>query len=199
MSRAPGFWGRSRWPLALLLWLAAATVLAGSKPPEEYLDEETAATITVVGEPLVFANERRDLAANARDYVTVAAAAVNRAGKISYVVIAYFWSTVDPRLRPDALLSPTVLSLQADDRRLDLHLDGHSAHEAGIGRPVHEPPGSAVTPNVYHTDLPTLRFLCEARHLKVISDSEVSVLEFDLWDDRRAALRAFVRHMSGED
>ena len=50
----------------------------------------------------MFANERRDLAANARDYVTVAAAAVNRAGKISYVVIAYFWSTVDPRLRPDA-------------------------------------------------------------------------------------------------
>ncbi len=164
---APGFWGQSRWPLALLLWLAAATALAGPQPPEEYLDEETAATITVVGEPLVFANERRDpLAASARDYVTVAAAAVNRAGKISYVVIAYFWSTVDPRLRPDALLSPTVLSLQADDRRVDLHLDGHSAHEAGIGRPVHEPPGSPVTPNVYHTDLPTLRFLCEARHLK---------------------------------
>ena len=146
--RARNFGGRFRWPLAALLWLAAATALAGSAPPQEYLDEETAATITVVGEPLVFANERRDLAANARDYVTVAAAAVNRSGKITYVVIAYFWSTVDPRLRPDLLLSPPVLSLQADDRRLELHLAGHSAHEAGIGRPVHEPPGSPVTPNV---------------------------------------------------
>jgi hypothetical protein len=190
---------RVHWPLAPLLWLAAATALAGPAPPQEYLDEDTAATITVVGTPLVFANERRDLGANARDYVTVAAAAVNRAGKITYVVIAYFWSTVDPRLRPDALLSPAVLSLQADDRRIDLRLDGHSAHEAGIGHPVHEPPGSAVTPYVYRTDLPTLRFLAEARHLKLISDGEVSVLEFDLWEDRRASLRAFVRHMSGEE
>jgi hypothetical protein len=197
--RARTFGGRFRWPLAALLWLAAVTALAGSAPPEEYLDEETAATITVVGEPLVFANERRDLAANARDYVTVAAAAVNRSGKISYVVIAYFWSTVDPRLRPDLLPSPPVLSLQADDRRIELHLAGHSAHEAGIGRAVHEPPGSPVTPNVYATDLATLRFLAEARHLKLLSESDVTVLEFALWDDRRSALRAFVNHMSGED
>jgi len=199
VSRTRGSGGRSRWLLAPLLWLAATSVLAGPAPPEEYLDEDTAATITVVGEPLVFANQRRDLAANARDYVTVAAAAVNRAGKVTYVVIAYFWSTVDPRLRPDPLLSPGVLSLQADDRRIDLHLDGHSAHEAGIGRPVHEPPGSPVTPNVYRTDLPTLRFLSEARHLKLVSDDETSVLEFGLWEDRRTALRAFVRHMSGDD
>lgn len=199
MIRARRCKGRWHWPIAALLCLVAAAALAGSAPPEEYLDEETAATITVVGEPLVFANERRDLAANARDYVTVAAAAVNRAGKISYVLIAYFWSTVDPRLRPDLLPSPPVLSLQADDRRIDLHLAGHSAHEAGIGRPVHVPPGSPVTPNVYGTDLATLRFLAAARHLKLLSETDVTVLEFDLWDDRRTALRTFVNHMNGED
>ena len=64
---------------------------------------------------------------------------------------------------------------------------------------MHEPPGSAVTPHVYRTDLPTLRFLSEARHLKVLSDGEVAVLEFALWEDERSALRAFVRRMSGAD
>ena len=192
---------RSRfgWLAGLCLALAVGATRAADKPPEEYLDEDTAATITVVAEPLVFAYERRDLAANARDYVTVAAAAVDRSGKITYVLVTYFWSTVDPRLRPDPLPSPSVLSLQADDRRIDLKLDGHSAHEAGIGRPVHEPPGSTVTPSVYRTDLATLRFLGESRHLKVLIDTETTVTEFPLWDDRRTALRSFVRHMSGED
>ena len=66
-------------------------------------------------------------------------------------------------------------------------------HEAGIGRAVHEPPGSPVTPNVYGTDLATLRFLAEARHLKLLSESDVTELEFGLWDDRRASLRTFVQ------
>src|SRR5205085_7065875 len=67
----------------------------GEKQPREYLDEDTAATVTVVGEPLVFAYAIPALAANQRDYVTLAAAAVNRNGKVSYVLIAYFWSTID--------------------------------------------------------------------------------------------------------
>jgi hypothetical protein len=112
--------------LAVLLASCAGVALAGDKEPQEYLDEETAATITVVGEPLVFAYARRDLAANARDYVTLAAAAVNRAGKISYVLIGYNWSTVDPRLRPDPLPAAEPLVLQADDRRIPLTLRGHS-------------------------------------------------------------------------
>jgi hypothetical protein len=190
--------GRSR-PLTVWVLLLACLALTGSKQPEEYLDEETAATVTVVGEPLVFANPRRDLAANARDYVTVAAAAVDRAGKVNYVLITYIWSTVDPALRPDALPSADALIVQADDRRIEFHLDGHSAHEAGIGLPVHAPPGSAAAPNVYHTDLATLRFLAEARRLKVLSPSDAALAAYELWDDRRAALRAFVRRMSGED
>ena len=114
---------RTGW-LAVLLASCACAALAGDKEPQEYLDEDTAATITVVGEPLVFAYARRDLAANARDYVTLAAAAVNRAGKVSYVIIGYNWSTVDPRLRPDPLPAAEPLVLQADDRRIAAHAAG---------------------------------------------------------------------------
>jgi hypothetical protein len=185
-------------PLAVWLLLIGCLPLMGGKQPEEYLDEETAATVTVVGEPLVFANPRRDLAANARDYVTMAAAAVDRAGKVSYVLITYIWSTVDPALRQDALPAPAALIVQADDRRIEFHLDGHTAHESGIGRPVHAPPASAAVPNVYHTDLATLRFLAEARHLKVLPPNDSPLPAYELWDDQRTALRAFVRRMGGD-
>lgn len=182
---------------ALLLAPAARTACAAEHEPLEYLDPDTAATVTVVAQPLVFANPRTELAANARDYVTLAAAAVNRGGKVTYVGIAYFWSTVDPRMRTDPLPAPEPLILQADDRRIELRLRGQSAHDAGIGVAVHAPAGSAAPPNVYGLDLATLRFLAEARQLTVLAESNGTVLNYPLWDDRRAALRAFVRHMNG--
>ena len=185
-------------PVAMLAALGACVAVADDKQPREYLDEQTAATVTVVAEPLVFALPRPELAANVRDYVTLAAAAVDRNGKVSYVLIAYFWSTVDPRLRTDALPSPEPLVLQADDRRIALALRGHSAHEAGIGVPVHAPPGAAVTPNVYGTDLGTLRFIAEARSLTMTADSDGVPLSYQLWEDHRMALRAFVHHMHGD-
>jgi hypothetical protein len=184
--------------LALALACAAGPGVGGEPEPREYLDEDTAATITVVGEPLVFALPRRDLAANARDYVTLAAAAVNRAGKVSYVLIGYNWSTADPRLRRDPLPPAEGLALRADDRRIELTLRGHSAHEAGIGVPVHAPPGASVPPNVYGTDLATLRYLSESRHLSLEADSGETIMRYELWEDRRAALRRFVQHMNGE-
>jgi hypothetical protein len=193
-----GVKGRVALPVAVLAALGAGAALAGDKQPREYLDEQTAATITVVAEPLLFALPRPELAANVRDYVTLAAAAVNRNGKVSYVLIAYFWSTVDPRLRPEPLPSPEPLVLQADDRRIELALRGHSAHEAGIGEAVHAPPGTAVTPNVYGTDLATLRFVTEARHLTLLADSGGTALSYELWEDHRMALRSFVRHMNGD-
>ena len=194
---------RNRLALAALaaLLLTPLSRLARSidLAPHEYLDEETAATVTVVAEPLVFANARTELAANARDYVTFAAAAVNRGGKVNFVGIAYFWSTVDPRMRTDPLPAPEPLILQADDRRIELKLRGQSAHDAGIGVPTHAPPGPPVAPNVYGIDLPTLRFIAAARSLTLFAESGGTLLSYRLWGDQRAALNAFVRHMNGED
>lgn len=187
----------ANWPLALLPALLPLAAAAGDLEPREYLDPQTAATVTIVGEPLVFANPRTDLAANARDYVTVAAAAVDRSGKVSYVLIAYFWSTVDPRMRTDPLPNPEPLIVQADDRRLVLNLQGHSAYDAGIGVPVHQPPGRSVTPNVYSTDLGALRSIAVSRHLTLVAETNVTSIPYELWEDRRASLRAFVQHMGG--
>ncbi len=198
MIRIPAAWTSRHWRA---LWLATlvAAAFAGESPPREYLDEQTGATVTVVDQPLVFAYPRRHLAANARDYATVAAAAVNRGGKLEYVLIVYFWSTVDPRIRDEPLPAAEPLVLQADDRRIALTLRGHSPRDAGIGLPVHAPAGGDTPPNVYGADLATLRFIAAARQLALLADSSGTALSYSLWRDRRSDLGAFVRHMSGAD
>ena len=199
MLRSPGPRHWFSRALGALLALLACATHAGDSPPREYLDEETGATVNLESEPLVFAYQRRELAANARDYVTLQAAAVNRAGKVSYVLLSYVWSTVDPRMREEPLLNPDQLLLHADDRRIPLNARGHSAHDAGIGMVVDAPSGSSGPPTVYTTDLATLRFIAESRHLAVAVDTERSTLVYDLWEDRRADLARFVRHLSGAD
>jgi hypothetical protein len=179
-----------------LLAFTACSAMPSVDDPKEYLDEETAATISVVGQPIVFARERPERAAHVRDYVTMAAATVNRSGKIDYIVIAYFWSTLDERGKPSSARPSDNLILAADDRRISLPLQGHSAHDAGIGTPVHAPPGHAVTPNVYRTDLATLRFISEARSLAVLADADDPTTRYELWDDHRAALRSLVELLS---
>jgi hypothetical protein len=189
---------RAARSLRLVALLLGCLASAAAKEPHEYLDEETAATVTIVGEPLVFANERRDLAAHARDYVTLAAVAIDRNGHVSYLVVGYFWSTVSPHRRADPLPAPTTLALQADDRRIELARSPLSAHDLGLGgAPVHPPPGDATPALFYPTDLATLRFIAAANRLRVLDASEATPAGYALWDDERVALRTFVQHVGG--
>ena len=177
--------------------LAACASAPAKTQPVEYLDEKTAATVTAVERPIVFARDRRDLAANVRDYVTLAAAAVNRSGKISYVLIAYFWSTVDTRGAPQIVTADTIV-LAVDDRRIRLTLGGTRAAEQGIALPVHAPPHEGAVPNVYRTDLATLRYLALGHNLALQAGADDGAPVYQLWDDERGALAAFVKFMNGE-
>jgi hypothetical protein len=181
----------------LAVALSACTTLPGTASPEEYLDPTTAATISIVGKPLVFAHERPERAAHMRDYVTLAAAAVNRGGKTDYVLVAYDWTTFDEHGRSGEAPGTTALVVAADDRRITLNLAGHSAHDVGIGTPVHPPPVGSATPDIYRTDLATMRFIAAARHLAVLKQSDAASTAYSIWDDQRAALGVFVDLLSG--
>ncbi len=205
MTRPFRFAARAVILAGILGGLDACTALPSPDAPQEYLDKDTAATVSVVGQPMVFAHERPELAAHMRDYVTLAAAAVNRSGRTDYVLIAYFWTTFDPhgqlhsgRGRARDAPESEQLVVVADDRRIELTLEGHSARDAGIGLPVHAPPATAAMPNVYRTDLATLRFMAAARHLAVLQGAEAPDSTYEIWDDQRAALSALVRVLSGE-
>jgi len=165
--------------------------------PAEYLDEQTGATVTAVAMPLVFARDRSERAANLRDYVTLVAASVNRGGKIDYVLIAYIWSTLDPRYEP-AKADADALVLVADDRRIRLTANGRSPADLGIARAVDAPQGQQVAPLVFPTDLGTLRFIAAARSLQVQTRLAELAVSYDLWDDQRPALDRFVRYLDGE-
>jgi hypothetical protein len=185
--------------VAVVIAAGGAVALAASNEPLEYLDEETGATVTVVGRPLVFVHDRSGSLGPAGDYVTLAAAAVNQSGKITYILVGYFWWQGVP---PKAELAPAAiepLALQADDRNIQLVLRAASAREAGIGVPVHRPRFGSPTPHVYAIDLSTMGLIAESHHLALHIQSEGTSVNYVLLEDRRAALREFVRRSNGID
>jgi hypothetical protein len=161
----------------------------------EYLDEQTGSTVSVVEQPLVFARDRSERAANLRDYITLSAATINRGGKRTYVLVAYVWSTLDPRFNP--VTSAGDMVLRADDRRIVLTAAGKTATQLGIGRPVHAPAGQQVVPLVYPADLGLLRFLAAAHGLSAQVGTEGENYDYELWDDKRSSLSDFVRFLEG--
>ena len=66
----------------------------------EIFDEETGSTLLVVSKPLVFARDRSDVAAHARDYATLVAVEDDRSGQYTQYLLLYRWSTVDRRMSP---------------------------------------------------------------------------------------------------
>lgn len=200
--------GRAR---RIAVCLILSTALSGcvttseTEAPQEYLDNQTAATVLIAARPLVFARDRPELAVHMRDYVTLAAAAVDRMGKTDYVLIAYFWTTLDAHGREgDARLpggaDPRAreLIIVADDRRIKLKSGSVSAHDMGIGEAVHAPPSRAAVQVLYRVDLATLRFLSAAKHLALLQDANDPTSGFQLWSDRRAALNGLVRSLTGQ-
>ncbi len=112
----------------------------GAKPPIEYLDEQSGATVTAMDKPLLFARDRSERAANLRDYVTMIAATVNRGGKRDCLLIAYIWSTLDARYEPARPVADSLV-LVADDRRIRLDASGGTPADFGIVRAVGAPLG----------------------------------------------------------
>jgi hypothetical protein len=190
---------RSRWlifaGLALLTSGFAACVGAPTPAPEspQYLDPVTAAMVSTVSSPMVFAREHQDVSANSRQYLTVAAVSINRSGHYEYLLLVYLWSTVDPRLGIDRHPGQNLIWL-ADDRAIRLVRDGRNMKEAGISRPLYAPePARRLAhgssgPRIYRTDKETLKFLSSAKRLRLVLEGDDDPRPFEIWTDGRRAL-----------
>jgi hypothetical protein len=182
--------------LALLaITLAACKASPPHRPPQphhppEYLDPVTAASVTTVSSPIVFARAHQDVSANSRQYATVAAASVNRSGRYEYLLVVYVWSTVDPRLGADVHPGQNLVLL-ADDRAIRLPRDARTMKEAGVSKRLHAPLHIRGQPRLYRTDKATLQFLSKAQRLRLQLEGDDDARPFEVWTDGRKALGQF--------
>ena len=203
---------RPLYRLLVYLSLLAPTVVASASDanaPRQYVDEETGASVFFVSRPLVFAHERSTFGGEVprsspgapsmtvppRDYVTLAAAAVDRAGRYTYVLIGYLWSVGTPPQEGNACSDREDLVLQLGDRRIKLAPFHGSARDAGISQSIHRP-SSDAKPALYSSDLATLGLIAESAHPVLYCGTETAPLKYELLEDRLPALRELVRHLS---
>jgi len=178
-------------PALLAAGLLSACASLPAPAPLTYLDERTGITLTLVDAPLVLARERRDLAANARDYLTLVAVTRNESGRVTPALLVHRWSTIDTRVAQAAT--------PAGDPRLVIVADGRDIRPLRLepvpreflASDIHDlwrPSVSQVETTVYRIDAATLRFIARSERISAFRDLAEDALPYGIWRDGRAAL-----------
>ncbi len=188
-----------RISVALILALIVLPACSSRRPTtasHEFLDEQTGTTLSVVAMPLVFARERIDVAAHARDYATLVAVEIDNSGKYSEYFLLYRWSTVDPRMSP--LPSPNAgeLRILAEGRVINLGPLERMPVSLSRRRELHVPQHGNLIAHAYPVDAATLRFIATSRELTVLMPQEPLDTPFHMWEDGRKALEQFAQRAS---
>ncbi|HEX9140224.1 MAG TPA: hypothetical protein VF848_10560 [Steroidobacteraceae bacterium] len=189
-------------PLLRNGFAVAVAALAGCASPStrgvgEYLDERSGSTLVVVATPLVFARERTDVAAFARDYATLVAVEANNAGKYAEYLLLFRWSTVDKRMSPLPDPQAGELLIQAEGREIDLKALASAPVDLSRRRQLHAPETAEVVVHAYAVDMATLIFIATSRTLAVRLPQETLTSPFSLWEDGRASLAKFAKRATG--
>jgi len=163
--------------------LLAAILMAGCASeqqagPREYLDERTAATITVAGEAMVFAYNRPELGVHARDYVTLTAVDVNTSGRHATHLVGYAWSTLDKRTVQE---SDSRYEIIADDRTLPLQPMPDGFRSIGVNEPPIPVPSRSALPLTAPITRDQLQFLRDTPGAYVVRTRDGVLERFDLW------------------
>lgn len=164
---------------ALLLSLLVGCAGPGTVAPREYLDEKTAATITVVADPWVFANDR-SASGDERDFLNVYAIDVNRQGDHrQYLAVLQWWP-------PPGMSSTPTLELQSQDRTIPLRPVLTSARELGISQPLvtSHPPASKWW--YFPVDKQILGAIARSQNVRATFVSGDARIEYIMWRDGRA-------------
>ena len=181
---------------AVLLLVLTALASCASRPPaasQEIFDESDASTLLVTAKPLVFARERSDLAAYARDYATVVAVEIDISGEYSDYLLLYRWSTVDRRMLPPPDPAGGALRIVADGRVFDFRPIDKLPVNFAQRRELHIPKHDDVVPRGYKVDGETLHFIATSQDLSLRMPREPFDAPFNLFEDGRRALLEFLK------
>jgi hypothetical protein len=183
---------RIRTPL-LLAALGALCACAAQRPapaPREVLDERSGATLFIVERPIVLARSRLDVAANARDYLTLVGMQEDRSGRYTTWLIVHRWSTVDPRFAADHEVGTARLRIIADDREVLLSPADPAPPVLARGDLLFGPRTAKAISAAYPIDVPTLRYLAGAQSLTANYPDDVLPIAYGIWQDGRGELRS---------
>jgi hypothetical protein len=180
--------------ISLLIGLSACRGLHPGKPEApQMFDEGTGNTMSVVSKPMVFARERTDVAAFARDYATLVAVEIDHSGEFANYLLLYRWSTVDRRMSPPPNPESGELRILAEGRVLDLRPLDAMPISFTRGALLHVPLHGDTVTHAYRVDTDALRFIATSGDLALRLPQEPFDTPFRMWEDGRAALREFLR------
>ncbi len=180
--------------LGVALAIAVGGCAAGGDRVTEHLDQQTAVTIRALAEPLVFAHEAPQLAANARDYLSLGLVEINNMGARRHYLALVSWTTIDRALSgaPRAPI-PDRIALTAGERVIELAPASHEARSLGIGGALFRPPSGYVGESWYAVDPGQLRALAAAPDFSIALEGDAGSIRYAPWRADGAALAEFVR------
>jgi hypothetical protein len=173
------------------IFLLAALVIAGcsttkSVTPREYLDEQTAATITVVADPWIFTRKN---AAPQLDFFNLYAIDVNRMGDHKkYFAVVHYWPSAE--LVPKDGVAPT-LSLSGGAQELKLDAVSASPRDLGIAQPLDKSAPASSKTWLYPVDQKALQSIAQTRQLSATLITDTVNAAYAVWRDGSTELSEF--------
>jgi hypothetical protein len=171
-----------------VLILASVLALAGcaTEPvvaPREYLDEKTAATITVVADPWVF---NREGTTPQLDFINLYAIDVNRMGDHrKYLVVAQYWPA------PEWKAASPSLEIETANGVLAFQPTQADPRELGIGQAVDPAAPRSAKFLFYPIENANLEALARSRQFSVALVNDRSRAAYIVWRDGSAELSEF--------
>lgn len=185
-------------PLRRFMLVSVALLLTGcaARPGLETSGQTgqnvSAGLLTRADREFIFARERPELAAYARDYLTLLPIDVNSAGTHQLYLYCYIWSTIDKRSIRE---SDGQFQLVADGRQIALRPAQASPQALGVATPPLPLPSHAATTLLVPIDRERLEFLGNARTVFVLRTADGLSERFELWNGKRSSMREFLQSL----
>jgi hypothetical protein len=170
--------------LALTILAFAGCSSTPSVTPREYLDEQTAATITVVADPWIFTRKN---APPQLDFFNLYAIDVNRMGDHKkYFAVVHYW--------PSAEITGNgapALVLSGGSQQIKLEAVQEDARQLGIAQPLDKSAPSSAKTWLYLVDKDRLQAIAQSRELAATLVTDKTDAAYVVWRDGSSELSEF--------
>ena len=172
--------------LILMALAIGACTTSKSVTPREYLDEQTAATITVVADPWIFTRKN---AAPQLDFFNLYAIDVNRMGDHKkYFAVVHYWPNAE--LAPNGTGAPALV-LTNGTQELRLEASAATPREAGIAQPLDKSAPATSKTWLYPVDKQALQSIAQTRQLSATLITDKVNAAYAVWRDGSTELSEF--------